>query len=104
MPEYFDWVTLLNVRRIASGPVAQVFTDDNLRKTYGGRIAFVNRDWQCYPAMFSGCSGGLTIFATDIRGTRSHSPGVHTVTETMVDLFTDYTLRTVALGTACWAS
>ena len=43
VPEYFDWVTLLNVRRIASGPVAQVFTEDNLRKTYGGRIAFVNR-------------------------------------------------------------
>jgi manganese/zinc/iron transport system ATP- binding protein len=44
VPEYFDWVTLLNVRRIASGPVAQVFTEENLRKTYGGRIAFVNRD------------------------------------------------------------
>ena len=40
VPEYFDWVTLLNVRRIASGPVAQVFTDENLRQTYGGRIAF----------------------------------------------------------------
>ena len=25
--EYFDWVTLLNVRRIASGPVSEVFTD-----------------------------------------------------------------------------
>ena len=43
VPEYFDWVTLLNVRRIASGPVAQVFTEDNLRRTYGGRIAFVTR-------------------------------------------------------------
>jgi manganese/zinc/iron transport system ATP- binding protein len=43
VPEYFDWVTLLNVRRIASGPVAQVFTEDNLRHTYGGRIAFVTR-------------------------------------------------------------
>lgn len=42
VPEYFDWVTLLNVRRIASGPVPDVFTEDNLRKTYGGRIAFVN--------------------------------------------------------------
>ncbi len=50
VPEYFDWVTLLNVRRIASGPVAQVFTDDNLRKTYGGRIAFVNRDNGVLPA------------------------------------------------------
>jgi len=37
--EYFDSVTLLNVRRIASGPVAEVFTDENLRLTYGGRAA-----------------------------------------------------------------
>jgi manganese/zinc/iron transport system ATP- binding protein len=39
VPEYFDAVTLLNVRRIASGPVAEVFTDENLRATYGGRAA-----------------------------------------------------------------
>lgn len=39
--EYFDWVTLLNVRRIASGPVAEVFTEENLRRAYGGRIAFL---------------------------------------------------------------
>ncbi|GAB4428122.1 MAG: metal ABC transporter ATP-binding protein [Chloroflexi bacterium OHK40] len=41
VPEYFDWVTLINVRRIASGPVAEVFTEANLRATYGGRIAFL---------------------------------------------------------------
>ena len=40
--EYFDWVTLLNVRRIASGPVAEVFTEENLRLTYGGRVAFLS--------------------------------------------------------------
>ncbi len=39
--DYFDWVTLLNVRRIASGPVDETFTPDNLRETYGGRIAFI---------------------------------------------------------------
>lgn len=39
-PEYFDWVTLLNVRKIASGPMDEVFTDANLRLTYGGRVAF----------------------------------------------------------------
>lgn len=39
--DYFDWVTLLNIRRIASGPVADTFTSDNLRETYGGRIAFM---------------------------------------------------------------
>jgi manganese/zinc/iron transport system ATP- binding protein len=37
--DYFDWVTLINVRRIASGPVQEVFTDENLRRTYGGRLS-----------------------------------------------------------------
>jgi manganese/zinc/iron transport system ATP- binding protein len=41
VPEYFDWVTLLNVRRIASGPVADAFTEENLRLTYGGRTAIL---------------------------------------------------------------
>jgi manganese/zinc/iron transport system ATP- binding protein len=41
--EYFDWVTLLNVRRIASGPVAAAFTEANLRLAYGGRVAFLSR-------------------------------------------------------------
>lgn len=44
VPEYFDWVTLLNVRRIASGPVDAVFTEENLRLTYGGRVAFLSRN------------------------------------------------------------
>ena len=43
VPEYFDWVTLLNVRHIASGPVEQVFTGENLRLTYGGRVGFLDR-------------------------------------------------------------
>ena len=42
VPEYFDQVMLLNVRRIASGPVEEVFTEENLRTTYGGRVAFVS--------------------------------------------------------------
>jgi manganese/zinc/iron transport system ATP- binding protein len=41
--DYFDWVTLLNVRRIASGPVAEAFTDENLRLAYGGRVEFLHR-------------------------------------------------------------
>ena len=40
--EYFDWVTLLNVEIIVSGPTANVFTSDNLRKTYGGRVAYLH--------------------------------------------------------------
>ncbi|MCY3723756.1 MAG: metal ABC transporter ATP-binding protein [Candidatus Poribacteria bacterium] len=39
--DYFDWVMLLNIRRIASGPVAETFTPENLRTTYGGRVAFI---------------------------------------------------------------
>ena len=42
--EYFDWATLLNVRRIASGPVEQVFDEDNLRLTYGGLVSFLAED------------------------------------------------------------
>jgi len=41
--EYFDQVTLLNVRRIASGAVEDVFTEENLRRTYGGRAAVFGR-------------------------------------------------------------
>jgi manganese/zinc/iron transport system ATP- binding protein len=44
VPEYFDWVTMLNVRRIASGPVEEVFTEQNLRLTYGGKVAFLSAD------------------------------------------------------------
>lgn len=46
VPEYFDWVMLLNVRKIASGPVADVFTDTNLRAAYGGRVGFLSREKQ----------------------------------------------------------
>jgi manganese/zinc/iron transport system ATP- binding protein len=41
VPEYFDWTALLNVRLIASGPVGEVFTEENLRLTYGGRVSFL---------------------------------------------------------------
>lgn len=34
VPEYFDWVTLLNTQLITSGPVKEVFTDENLKKAY----------------------------------------------------------------------
>ena len=38
IPEYFDAVLLLNVRAIVSGPVSEVFTEENLRLTFGGRV------------------------------------------------------------------
>jgi manganese/zinc/iron transport system ATP- binding protein len=39
--EYFDWVTLLNVRRISSGPLSEAFTDENLKTAYGGKVGFL---------------------------------------------------------------
>lgn len=41
VPEYFDDVALLNVRKIVSGPVSEVFTEENLRIAYGGRVPFL---------------------------------------------------------------
>jgi manganese/zinc/iron transport system ATP- binding protein len=41
VPDYFDWVTLLNVEVVASGPTAETFTPENLRRTYGGRISYL---------------------------------------------------------------
>ncbi|TKD72004.1 metal ABC transporter ATP-binding protein [Pseudalkalibacillus hwajinpoensis] len=40
--EYFDWTLLLNKRKIALGPTEEVFTIDNLQKTYGGRLSFLD--------------------------------------------------------------
>jgi manganese/zinc/iron transport system ATP- binding protein len=40
--DYFDHVMLLNMRVVASGPVEQVFTKDNLHKTYGGRLTLLS--------------------------------------------------------------
>ena len=37
--EYFDWVVLLNVRKIAAVPVHEVFTDANLKLTFGSRVS-----------------------------------------------------------------
>ena len=36
---YFDHVFLINVRRVAEGPVATTFTAENLQAAYGGRLA-----------------------------------------------------------------
>ena len=41
VPRYFDDVVLLNMRVVASGPVARTFTPENLRKTYGGRLSIL---------------------------------------------------------------
>lgn len=40
--DYFDYVVLLNMRIVAHGPVDQVFTPENLQKTYGGRLTLLD--------------------------------------------------------------
>lgn len=36
--DFFDEVLLLNTRLVAAGPTAEVFTPENLRRTYGSRL------------------------------------------------------------------
>jgi len=43
VPDYFDDVVLLNKFLVASGPIASTFTEENLRKTYGGRLAILDK-------------------------------------------------------------
>ena len=38
VPQYFDWTVLLNMRVVAAGPTDEVFTRENLRRTYGGKL------------------------------------------------------------------
>ena len=40
--EYFDHVALMNTRLIAAGPVQDVFTPENLQRTYGGRLTLLD--------------------------------------------------------------
>ncbi len=42
--DYFDHVFMINVRRIAEGPVAETFTGPTLNATYGGRLATTHID------------------------------------------------------------
>lgn len=42
--EYFDRVLLINVRKVADGPVDTTFTAENLQTTYGGRLATAQID------------------------------------------------------------
>ncbi len=41
VPQYFDEVILLNTRVVKAGPTAEVFTNENLRKTYGGTLSLI---------------------------------------------------------------
>lgn len=42
VPDYFNYVILLNMRIVAAGPTESTFTRDNLFKTYGGRLTLLS--------------------------------------------------------------
>ncbi|MGN6547704.1 MAG: metal ABC transporter ATP-binding protein, partial [Aureliella sp.] len=42
VPEYFDYLVLLNLRLVAAGPMEEVFTKENLHKTYGGKLTLLD--------------------------------------------------------------
>lgn len=41
VPQYFDHVLLINVHAVAWGAIEQVFTEENLKRTYGGRLTIL---------------------------------------------------------------
>ena len=52
-PEYFDWLVLLNVRLMASGPFDETFTAENLSRTYGGAMNLIR-----FSGQIAGKDGG----------------------------------------------
>ncbi len=44
VPEYFDWVTLINCQLVACGKVEDVFTEENLQKTYKSCHALLRKE------------------------------------------------------------
>jgi manganese/zinc/iron transport system ATP- binding protein len=36
--DYFDWITIMNIKIIASGPVHKVYTEENIHEAYGSRV------------------------------------------------------------------
>ncbi len=43
VPAYFDHVVLLNMRVVTAGPTDAVFTEENLKKTYGGKLTLLTQ-------------------------------------------------------------
>ncbi|MGK6352418.1 metal ABC transporter ATP-binding protein [Parapedobacter sp. DT-150] len=40
---YFDWMILLNMHLVASGPTDQVFTEELIQQAYGGRLSLLSQ-------------------------------------------------------------
>jgi manganese/zinc/iron transport system ATP- binding protein len=48
VPSYFDHVVLMNMRVVAAGPTETVFTEENLKKTYGGKLTLLSQALHAY--------------------------------------------------------
>ena len=40
--KYFDWLILLNMRLVASGPTVDVFKEEHLQEAYGGKLTILS--------------------------------------------------------------
>lgn len=40
--KYFDWIIMLNVNLVAYGPTETTFTEENIQKTYGGKLTLLS--------------------------------------------------------------
>src|SRR5690554_2363151 len=40
--KYFDWIIMLNVNLVAFGPTETTFTEENIEKTYGGKLTLLS--------------------------------------------------------------
>lgn len=41
--QYFDWIVMLNTKLVASGPKEQVFNQELLNETYGGKLTLLSK-------------------------------------------------------------
>jgi manganese/zinc/iron transport system ATP- binding protein len=63
VPTYFDHVVLLNMRVVEAGPVDTVFTEENLKKTYGGKLTLLSQalfEYSKDPRLPAGNKGGAS--------------------------------------------
>ena len=61
VPEYFDWVTLLNVEVIANGTVADVYNVENLSRAYGGKMTVFDNQTTAFATELSDVKPNNTL-------------------------------------------
>ena len=108
VPSYFDHVILLNMRVVADGPVQDVFNEDNLQKTYGGRLTLLDEVSEAMrrPGAFTMNSRIQILSDHFLEIISFHFQPVIAQNSTTWDflkrliLLEDYNTRVVLLGTA----